>query len=231
MARQVLIVGADSTVTVEVAAIAAAMGHDTVQTASAAEAIALLGARHFSVAIVDLALPAGEGVAVIMKARTCRPAVTALALTAHGSVSGAVDALRAGAADVVAKPFHRTALEDALERMLESPERTGNRGRRRTPGVAVIGDHPAMRLMLDRIDQIADTDASVLIRGETGTGKEVIARLVHGASARRTRPFVAVNLAAIPEPLAEAELFGHLPGAFSGATRARTGRVAAAHGG
>jgi two-component system, NtrC family, response regulator AtoC len=230
MARQVLIVGADSTITVEVAAVAAAMGHDAVQTASAAEAIALLGARHFSVAIVDLALPAGEGAAVIMKARTCRPAVTALALTARGSVAGAVDALRAGAADVVAKPFHPSAIEDALERMLESPERTGQSGRR-TPGVAVIGDHPAMRLVLDRVDQIANVDACVLIRGETGTGKEIIARLVHGASERRTGPFVAVNLAATPEAFAEAELFGHLPGAFTGATRARTGRMAAAHGG
>jgi two-component system, NtrC family, response regulator AtoC len=230
MARQVLIVGADSVITIEVAAVAAAMGHATVHAASAADAIALLGARHFAVAIVDLGLPAGEGVAVIMKARTCRPAVTALALTAHGSVAGAVDALRAGAADVVAKPFHTSAMEDALERMMESPERTGHRGRR-TPGVAVIGDHPAMRLVLDRIDQIADTDASVLIRGETGTGKEVIARLVHGASGRRTGPFVAVNLAATPEALAEAELFGHLPGAFSGAARARTGRVHAAQGG
>ena len=230
MAKQVLIVGADSTITVEVARVAGAMGLDTIQTASAADAIALLGGSQFSIAIVDLGLPAGEGVGVIMKARTCRPAVTALALTAHGSVAGAVDALRAGAADVVAKPFHTSALEDALERMLESPERTGQRGRR-TPGVAVIGDHPAMRLVLERVDQIADTDACVLIRGETGTGKEVIARLVHGASGRRTRPFVAVNLAALPESLAEAELFGHLPGAFTGATRARTGRLAAAHGG
>jgi DNA-binding NtrC family response regulator len=230
MAKQVLIVGADLTITGEVARVAGGMGLDTIQTASAADAIALLGGSQISIAIVDLGLPAGEGVAVIMKARTCRPAVTALALTAHGSVAGAVDALRAGAADVVAKPFHTSALEDALERTLESPERTGQRGRR-TPGVAVIGDHPAMRLVLDRVDQIADTDACVLIRGETGTGKEVIARLVHGASGRRAGPFVAVNLAALPESLAEAELFGHLPGAFTGATRARTGRLAAAHGG
>ena len=88
-----------------------------------------------------------------------------------------------------------------------------------------------MRLVLDRVDQIADTDASVLIRGETGTGKEVIARLIHGASGRRTGPFVAVNMAAIPESLAEAELFGHVRGAFTGADKPRTGRMVAAHGG
>jgi transcriptional regulator with PAS, ATPase and Fis domain len=88
-----------------------------------------------------------------------------------------------------------------------------------------------MRLVLDRVEQIADTDASVLIRGETGTGKEVVARLIHGASARRAGPFVAVNVAAIPEALAESELFGHVRGAFTGADKARSGRFLAAHGG
>src|SRR5262245_7340357 len=86
-----------------------------------------------------------------------------------------------------------------------------------------------MRLVLDRVEQIADTDASVLIRGETGTGKEVVARLIHGASARRAGPFVAVNVAAIPETLAESELFGHVRGAFTGADKPRTGRFVAAN--
>ena len=88
-----------------------------------------------------------------------------------------------------------------------------------------------MRLVLERVDQIADTNASVLIRGETGTGKEVIARLIHGASGRRTGPFVAVNVAAIPDGLAEAELFGQVGGAFGGAEVARPGRLVAANGG
>ncbi|HSZ82056.1 MAG TPA: sigma-54 dependent transcriptional regulator, partial [Polyangia bacterium] len=158
------------------------------------------------------------------------PPVSVVAMTAHGTVGDAVDALRIGAADVLGKPFHISALEEALARALTSdPPRVG-RGRR-TPAVAVIGDHPAMRLVLDRVDQIADTDASVLIRGETGTGKEVVARLVHGASQRRAGPFVAVNVSAIPEPLAESELFGHVRGAFTGADKARTGRFAAANGG
>jgi DNA-binding NtrC family response regulator len=226
MGRTILVVGNEPAIAAVVVGVARAMGFEAAASTTAAGAIARLGKAQFALVVVDLGLPAGEGAAVIMKARACRPAVTALALTAHGSVAGAVEALRAGAAAVVAKPFHTSALEDAISRVT-----SGRTARRHTAGVAVIGDHPAVRLVLDRVDQIADTDASVLIRGETGTGKEVIARLIHGASGRRTGPFVAVNLAAIPDSLAEAELFGQVSGAFSDAGVARTGRMVAAHGG
>ena len=223
MSKQILIVADDPAIHPGLPNLIRTLGHEATVSAGAAAAIAHLGAGRFDLCIVDLGLPAGEGAAVVMKARACRPAVTALALIEHGSVAGAVEALRAGAADVVAKPFHASALEDALRRATVAASETAALGRR-TPGVAVIGDHPAMRLVLDRVEQIADTEASVLVRGETGTGKEVIARLIHGASARRTGPFVAVNLAAIPESLAEAELFGHVQGAFTGATgRGRAG--------
>ena len=226
MGKPVLVVGNEPAIAAVVVGVARAMGFEAAASTTAAGAIARLGKAQFALVVVDLGLPAGEGAAVIMKARACRPAVTVLALTAHGSVAGAVEALRAGAAAVVAKPFHTSALEDAITRVT-----SGRTARRHTAGVAVIGDHPAVRLVLDRVDQIADTDASVLIRGETGTGKEVIARLIHGASGRRTGPFVAVNLAAIPDSLAEAELFGQVSGAFSEAGMARTGRMVAAHGG
>src|SRR5262245_58344816 len=224
MGKSILIVGNDPVIAAVAIGVARAMGFEAAANTTAAGAIARLGRSRFTLVVVDLGLPAGEGAAVIMKARACRPAVPALALTAHGSVAGAVEALRAGAADVVSKPFHTSALQDAITRV------TSPRARRRsTPGVAVIGDDPGMRLVLDRVDQIADTDASVLIRGETGTGKEVIARLIHGASSRRTGPFVAVNMAAVPEELAESELFGHARGALTGAEIARTGLMVAAH--
>ncbi len=226
MGKPILIVGNEPAITAVVVGVARAMGFDASVATSAAAAIVRLGKTRAALVIADLGLPAGEGAAVIMKARTCRPAVPALALTAHGSVAGAVEALRAGASDVVAKPFHTSALQDAITRVT-----SGRASRRPTPGVAIIGDHPAMRLVLERVDQIADTDASVLIRGETGTGKEVIARLIHGASGRRTGPFVAVNMAAIPDGLAEAVLFGHAAGAFGGVQGARIGRVVAADGG
>ncbi len=226
MGKAILVVGNEPAIAAVVVGVARAMGFEAAASTTAAGAIARLGKTQFALVVVDLGLPAGEGAGVIMKARACRPAVTALALTAHGSVAGAVEALRAGAAAVVAKPFHTSALEDAITRAT-----SGRRACRHTAGVAVIGDHPAVRLVLDRVDQIADTDASVLIRGENGTGKEVIARLIHGASGRRTGPFVAVNMAAIPESLAEAELFGQVSGAFAEAGTARTGRMVAAHGG
>jgi len=226
MGKSILVVGNEPAITAVVVGVARAMGFDAATATTAAGAIARLGKSQFALVVVDLGLPAGEGAGVIMKARACRPAVSALALTAHGSVAGAVEALRAGAADVVAKPFHTSALEDAITRVA-----SGRARRRSTPGVAIIGDHPAVRLVLDRVDQIADTDASVLIRGETGTGKEVIARLIHGASGRRTGPFVAVNMAAIPDALAEAELFGYARGAFTDAEDARAGRMFAATGG
>src|SRR6185436_8776853 len=224
MGKSVLVVGNDPQIAAVGVGGVRAMGFDAAANTTAAGAIARLGHSHFSLVIVDLGLPAGEGAAVIMKARACRPAVTALALTAHGSVAGAVEALRAGAAAVVAKPFHTSALQDAIKQV--TSDRSAGRP---TAGVAVIGDHPAIRMVLEQVDQIADTDAAVLIRGETGTGKEVIARLIHGASGRRTGPFVAVNMAAIPDSLAEAELFGHVRGAFTGADKARTGRMVAAH--
>jgi DNA-binding NtrC family response regulator len=230
MSNRILIVGADPAISTVVADLLEITGFEPTATSGAAEAIRRIGDGRFDVAVVDFELPDGDATGVVMKARACRPAVPTLALTAHGSVTAAVEALRAGAVDVVSKPFHTAALVDALRRVGVRKGRTPTNSQR-TPGIAIIGDHPAMRLVLDRVEQIADTEASVLIRGETGTGKEVVARLIHGASARRTRPFVAVNLAAIPESLAEAELFGHVEGAFTGADRARAGRLLAANGG
>jgi DNA-binding NtrC family response regulator len=230
MPKKVLLVDDDPSIHAGLLRLIKAMGCEAITAATGAEAIARIKSQAFDLCITDLQLADGDGRGVVREARAVRPPVSVVALTAHGTVGDAVDALRIGASDVLGKPFHITALEQLVARLLASePSRTGHA--RPTPGVAVIGDHPAMRLVLDRVDQIADTDASVLIRGETGTGKEVVARLLHGASQRRAGPFVAVNVSAIPEPLAESELFGHVRGAFTGADKSRTGRFAAADGG
>jgi two-component system, NtrC family, response regulator AtoC len=230
MPKKVLLVDDDPSIHAGLLRSIRMMGFDACTAATGAEAIARMKSQSFDLCITDLQLADGDGRDVVLEARAARPPVSVVAMTAHGTVGEAVDALRIGAADVLGKPFHISALEAALARALTSETPRAGRARP-TPGVAVVGDHPAMRLVLDRVDQIADTDASVLIRGETGTGKEVVARLIHGSSQRRAGPFVAVNVSAIPEPLAESELFGHVRGAFTGADKARTGRFVAADGG
>jgi DNA-binding NtrC family response regulator len=230
MAKKVLLVDDDPSIHAALLRLIKAMGCDAITAATGSEAVSRLAAQAFDLCITDLQLSEGDGRAVVRAARAARPPVAVVAMTASGGVGDAVEALRLGAADVLGKPFHISALEQSMARLLAADPPRGSRARP-TPGVAVIGEHPAMRLVLDRVEQIADTDASVLIRGETGTGKEVVARLIHGASQRRSGPFVAVNVSAIPEPLAESELFGHVRGGFTGADKARTGRFVSAHGG
>jgi len=207
----------------------ARLGHEVAMASDGVEAVTRLQAGGIDLCITDLLMPKLGGLDVVKAARVLDPPVPVVVLTGQGGIDDAVAALRAGAADFLSKPFHVATVEELVTTLLREGATPGRR--RELPGAAVVGDHPAMRLVLDRVAQIADTDASVLIRGETGTGKEVIARLIHTSSGRRAGPFVAVNMAAVPEALAESELFGHEKGAFTGADRARTGRFAAAHDG
>jgi len=193
-----------------------AMGHDGVLALDGADALAKMQTETFDLCLADADMP--EGHAVLAAARTRRPPVPVVALTGEGTVKHAVAALRAGAVDFLSKPFHTEILAQTLRRALGTA--TGsNDGPHPTDGATLVGEHPAIRLMLERIDQVADTDANVLIRGEAGTGKQMIARLVHASSARRGGPFVAVSLADLPEAVADAELFG---------TPGTTGRILAA---
>jgi len=198
MPKRILIVDDDPTLGAELARLGAGVDAEVTVCAGAAEAIGRLGQagtdEKIALCVVDLDLPDGEGTAVVWKARAGRPPIPTVALTAHGA--GAVEALRAGAAEIVAKPFCPLRLTALLRRLIEGS------GRRATGGAEVIGDHPGIREALARVEQIAATDRPILLAGETGTGKETIARLVHGASERRDGPFVTVNLAAIPEQLA-----------------------------
>jgi DNA-binding NtrC family response regulator len=228
VSKKVLLVDDDPSIHAGLVRLVRTLGHEPITAATADEAVRRLHADPIALCVVDLRLPEGDGWAPIKEARACRPPVAVLVLMADATINDAVEALRSGAADVLAKPVHVSVLEESLQRLLGAEAARAGRGRP-TPGAAVIGDHPAMRLVLDRVEQIADTDASVLIRGETGTGKEVVARLIHGASSRRSGPFVVANMAAIPETLAESELFGHVRGAYTGADKPRTGRFVAAH--
>jgi DNA-binding NtrC family response regulator len=185
------------------------LGHDGVLAASGTDAVSKLQSEEFDLCLADVRLPAAEAHALLEAARHRRPPVPVVALTADSTVQNAVAALRAGAVDFLSKPFHPEQFAETVRRALGTL--TGsNDGRRAADGASLVGEHPAVRLMLERIDQVAGTDANILIRGEAGTGKQMIARLVHAASPRRAGPFVAVNLAELPEPLAEAELFGKM---------------------
>ncbi|HJZ89113.1 MAG TPA: sigma-54 dependent transcriptional regulator [Polyangia bacterium] len=214
-----------------------ALGCEVVLAEDGVDAIGKLRGAAYDLIITDLRMPRADGFAVLSEARKQHPGTPVLVLTGHGSVAECVTAMRAGAANFLTKPFHVVELEAAVRRLLgeRSPDREatekGAPARRGRPQVALLGESPRLTYVLELVGRVAETDATVLITGETGTGKEVVAHLIHGASRRVGSPFVAVNCGAIPEGLIESELFGHARGAFTGATDKRVGKFAQADGG
>jgi DNA-binding NtrC family response regulator len=192
----------------------------------------------FDLVITDLALGGGKtGMDVLRAAKQERSETAVVMITAHGSEKIAVEAMKAGADDYVPKPFDndelRVVVARSLERhRLERENRLLREQVQRDFGFdQLIGAGDGMRRVFETIQKVAETDLSVMIRGESGTGKELVAQALHTTSSRRSRPFVAVNCAAINRELVESELFGHEKGAFTGADRRRIGRFEAAHGG
>ena len=191
----------------------------------------------YDVVVTDLRLPGDDGIAVLRAARERDASTAVLVMTAHGNVETAVEAMKVGAFDFVQKPFDLDQLELHVARAVEHArlrrEVTELRAER-VPGAApehIIGTSPALRQALDLARRVAASRSTVLVTGETGTGKELIAGLIHAESPRSAQPFVKVNCAALPEPLLESELFGHERGAFTGADRQRIGRFEQASGG
>jgi two-component system response regulator AtoC len=186
------------------------------------------------VVLTDLAMPELDGMGVLREARCAAPGVPVIVLTARGTEKSAVEAMKAGAHDYLTKPFEIDEVVLAVGHAAESAalRRDARRAAaERATGRTLVGDSPVMRSLLARVERIAPRDVTVHVRGETGTGKELVASLVHALSDRRSGPFVRFNAAAIPAELAEAELFGHTRGAFTGAHEARPGYFARADGG
>ena len=206
-------------------------GFKVSEASSGEEAIELLSQFAFDVVVSDLRLPGVDGRDVIDAALQRYPGIIAIVVTGYGTVKDAVEVIKRGATDFVTKPFQFDELMHVLQTSLEQRRLKNENAYLRQQlderyGVAsIIGRSPRMRSLFQLIETVAPTTTTILINGETGTGKEMVARAIHHASPRRQQRFIALNCSAIPESLLEAELFGHVRGAFTGAVGLRVGRI------
>ncbi len=229
---QVLLVDDDRAVLYALTEVLSDRGHQVVAVTSGRDALAALDQA--DAVLTDLAMPEMDGMELLSAALARDATLPVVLLTAHGSERVAVAAMKAGAYDYLRKPFDIDEVAMVIERALEARRlRLENRrlSAERVMGRRIIGESPAMRRLLDAAAMVARRDVTVLVRGETGTGKEFLTALLHVHSPRASRPLVRFNCAAIPAELAEAELFGHTRGAFTGAHAARRGFFAEADGG
>ncbi len=209
--------------------------HEVAGASGVAEARQLLTATQFDLVITDQKMPDGDGLDVLAASRDADASVPVMFLTAHATVDLAVEAMRAGAFDFLTKPFVPehvlAAVRRALERadLVRTNERLKGAIRRLDPAEVALAGSPIMAQASEHLARVARTNATVLITGETGVGKELAARAIHRLSARAEEPFIAVNCAAFPDTLLESELFGHERGAFTGATQGRAGLFETAH--
>jgi two-component system, NtrC family, response regulator AtoC len=199
--------------------------------------LALVRSRRVDVAMLDVRLPGERGPAVLPRLLALDDSIAVILMTAVPDVRTAVDSIKAGAYDYIVKPFDVDELlllvkQAAQQRVLEREVCYLRAELDRAHGFdSLVGRHPAMVRLYEQIAQVAPTHATVLVSGESGTGKELVARAIHRQSPRRDQPFVAVNLAAVPDGLFESELFGHEKGAFTGAHARKLGKFELAHGG
>jgi two-component system response regulator AtoC len=211
--------------------------YDVSVAASADEGFNLMDAQEFDVIVTDLRMPGKSGLKVIDKALTLANKPAVIMMTAYGSIDSAVEAMKRGAVDFLTKPVNIERLEILMQRALKTRtlevevKQLHERLDEKFSTDGIIGHSQKLKDVIDRVRLVAPSKATILIEGETGTGKELVAQAIHQASPRARAPFVPVHCAALPSTLLESELFGHERGAFTGATERRVGRFEAADGG
>jgi len=210
-------------------------GFDVVEAETGERAMELLDQFAFDIVITDLRMPGMDGTQVIEAARERYPGIIAIVITGYGTVKDAVEAIKMGASDFIAKPFQFDELLHVLRKALEQRRLAAENAylrsqlEERYQFGGILGRSRPMQALFQLLETVARASSTILITGETGTGKEVVAKAIHHNSPRRANRFVALNCSAIPETLLEAELFGHVRGAFTGANTTRQGRFEQAH--
>lgn len=214
-----------------------AEGHQVISALGGAKAQEYLTSEEFDLMLSDIRMSPVSGMDVLKTAHTERPSMSVIMLTAYGSVETAIEALKLGAFDYVTKPFKVDELLITVQRALEYNKAiTENANLKAQLGTQyhlenIVAESSLMKNVCEMIKRVAPTDTTILIYGESGTGKELVAKAIHAYSRRKEKNFLAVNCAALPEPLLESEMFGHVKGAFTGATVNKEGLFEAAGGG
>jgi len=227
---RVLVIDDDPGVRDYMEAIVSRQGYEVMAVGDGEQALQSLESAQPDLVTLDVVLPGMDGLQTLSELKKRLPDVPVVMLSGHGQARNIVEAMRLGASDFLRKPFEVEELELAFQKALEKRalkqevERLRGRARSETELLLLCGDNPKMKEIRDIIEQVADTDITVLVRGDSGTGKELVARTLFQLSGRRDQPFVKVNCAALPSELLESELFGFEKGAFTGAQKRKLGK-------
>ncbi|OQY20415.1 MAG: Fis family transcriptional regulator [Desulfobacteraceae bacterium 4572_35.1] len=235
--KRILVVDDEAVIRQAVQRILEHEGYKVNTASSGHSALELIQSESFNLVISDLKMPGMSGMDVLKSIKILQPDIPVIIITGYATVETAVDAIKNGAFDYLAKPFNPAQVKEIVDRAIQQQrinddKHLSNDSIKNHPGLnRFIGDSPAMQKIYTRILQVAPTDSTVLITGESGTGKELVARAIHENSARKDKPFVAIDCTALAESLLESELFGHEKGSFTGATHTKIGLFKVANGG